>query len=1262
MKNMKKIIALVLVLMMLFTSCDAVTDMLTDSDSDIIHTEHPDHAEGPNDDQTQSDSPEHTHNYVTSVTNPTCTNEGYTKYTCTDCADTYTSDKVAALGHTVVDIDAIAPTCTEAGLSGGEKCSVCDTVITEQTIIPALGHDEEIAESKAPTCTTVGYTEGRRCMACGTVTLEQTTIPATGHTYKAEVTEPDCTNNGYTTYTCSCGDSYVTDEVAAGDHNYKATITPPTCTKAGYTTYTCSCGDSYVADEVAAGDHNYKATVTPPTCTTAGYTTYTCSCGDSYVADEIEANGHSYNAIITAPTCTANGYTTYTCSCGDTYVTNEVATNGHSAVSVPGKAPTCTENGLSDGKKCSVCQEVLLSQTTILATGHSYSSTVTAPTCTNAGYTTYVCSCGNSYVGNNVPASGHVDASPKNYVCDDCGADLCTNHTEEVIPAKSPTCTSTGLTAGKKCSVCQEILLAQTTIPATGHSYNTVVTAPTCTSVGYTTYTCSCGDVYIGNQVSALSHTEVTIPGNAATCSTAGLTEGKKCSACGTITVAQTTIPTIAHTLVTIPGAAATCTSTGLTDGKKCSVCQTVTVAQTTIPATGHNEVTVTGTAATCTSTGLTDGKKCSVCQTVTITQTTIPATGHNEVSVTGKAATCTSTGLTDGKKCSVCGTVTVAQTVIATTSHTEVTVTGTAATCSTTGLTDGKKCSVCGTVTVAQTTIATTAHTEVTVTGTAATCSTTGLTDGKKCSVCGTVTVAQTTIATIAHTEVDVAGKLATCTATGLTDGKKCSVCGTVTVTQTTIAALGHNWQAATTEAPKTCIACGITEGDKLSSDTSYSKLTVSYINVGQGDSILIQVDDCDILIDAGVANQGTTVSNYLKNNGVDDIELMINTHPDADHCGGLTTVLNNFVVEQVWISKDTSKTTAAYKNFIAAVGTEGLTAKQPSVGTVFTYEHLTLTVLYSTYVSGDSNNSSIVVMLEYGSFKFLFTGDVSQDVENQLVSSGKDLSCDVLKVGHHGSKYSSTTAFLNATGAEYGVICVGSNSYGHPTSDALGRLSSAGVTVYRTDQNGNIVFSTNGATLTLPGGGTDTSGSGSGTSSSGSSSSGSGSSSSGSSSSGTTSSSEYFIGNTETKVFHLPTCANLPATSKQNVMYNYYWIINIAGYTPCGRCLSNYSGGSSSGSGSTTTSYIANSSTKVYHLSTCSYLPDAANRVYITSTSGYTPCSRCIGSSSTTYYILNTDSNVYHLPSCSYLPAASKQEKIYSTSGYTPCGHCIK
>ena len=474
-----------------------------------------------------------------------------------------------------------------------------------------------------------------------------------------------------------------------------------------------------------------------------------------------------------------------------------------------------------------------------------------------------------------------------------------------------------------------------------------------------------------------------------------------------------------------------------------------------------------------------------------------------------------------------------------------------------------------------------------------------------------------------------------ATCTEDGYT-AYTCTVCSDY-YEGNQAAALGHTWRDATTEAPKTCIVCLVTEGEKLpSASIGYGEtLYVSYINVGQGDSILIQVGDCDILIDAGTASYGSTVSSYLKNRGVDDIELMINTHPDADHCGGLTTVLNNFVVEEVWISKDTSKNTSAYKNFTAAITSEGLTAKKPNVGTVYTYEYLTLTVLYSA-VGSDSNNSSIVVMLEYGSFKFLFTGDVGSEVESQLVSNGTDLSCDVLKVGHHGSKYSSTAAFLSATGAKYGVICVGSNSYGHPTADALNRLSSAGISVYRTDTNGNVVFSSNGATLTLPGGDSVSGGSGSGSS---------GGSSSGGSSSGD-STATYYIGNTSSKVYHLPTCSNLPSSANQIILYS------TTGYTPCGRCI---------GGSSTTTTYIANKNTKVYHLSTCSYLPGASNRITITNTSGYTPCSHCIGGTSTVSYIANTETKVYHLSTCSYLPAASKQKVIYSTVGYTPCGHCI-
>ena len=418
-------------------------------------------------------------------------------------------------------------------------------------------------------------------------------------------------------------------------------------------------------------------------------------------------------------------------------------------------------------------------------------------------------------------------------------------------------------------------------------------------------------------------------------------------------------------------------------------------------------------------------------------------------------------------------------------------------------------------------------------------------------CSICGDKYVSDE-VSAKGHTKKTIAGTAATCTQSGLTDGVQCSVCNDILTEQTEILAFGHDWKAATTSAPKTCLTCGETEGDKLpstdpvvpddggSGNIAYDTLTVNYIDVGQGDSIFIQVGDCDILIDAGKPNKGQTVVNYLNSKGVDDIELMVNTHPDDDHYGGLTTVLNNFDVEQVWGSSF-AKSTSSYKSFKSAAQSASVWST-PSVGNVFSYEYLTLTVLYAGEGASNSNDSSLVLALQYGNFRFLFTGDISSTIENKLVNSNISLRCDVLKVAHHGSAKSSASAFLQATGAKYGVICVGDNSYGHPTSTALNNLKNTGISVYRTDTDGTVVFSTDGNTLQLPGsGGTVSGGSAS---------------SSGSSSSST----DTFIGNKESKIFHLPTCGNLPAVSKRNYLYDYWFIVNCIGYKPCQVCLKNY------------------------------------------------------------------------------------------------------
>ena len=223
-------------------------------------------------------------------------------------------DESTVSANYVADIaDWFNGTLTFSG-KGAAKITITDYYFcTPTTIIIEIEEHEHVYDNNCDTT----------CDACG----EEREIT---HTYTSAVTAPTCTAGGYTTYTCTCGDSYTDNATAALGHSYNTVVTAPTCTAGGYTTYTCStCGHSYVGNEVDATGHKYSTVINPPTCTKEGYTTYTCSCGDSYIADEVAKLDHTYNAVVTSPTCTEAGYTTYTCSCGDSYVADEVAALGH---------------------------------------------------------------------------------------------------------------------------------------------------------------------------------------------------------------------------------------------------------------------------------------------------------------------------------------------------------------------------------------------------------------------------------------------------------------------------------------------------------------------------------------------------------------------------------------------------------------------------------------------------------------------------------------------------------------------------------------------------------------------------------------------------------------------------------------------------------------------------------------------------------------------------------------------------------------------
>ncbi|MDR1422065.1 MAG: MBL fold metallo-hydrolase [Coriobacteriales bacterium] len=237
---------------------------------------------------------------------------------------------------------------------------------------------------------------------------------------------------------------------------------------------------------------------------------------------------------------------------------------------------------------------------------------------------------------------------------------------------------------------------------------------------------------------------------------------------------------------------------------------------------------------------------------------------------------------------------------------------------------------------------------------------------------------------------------------------------------------------------------------------------MEVSVIDVGQGDSILVMSEGRSLLVDAGDRSSGDEVVAYLREQGVESIDYIVATHGDADHIGGMVEVLETFDVTHDIIAPELAGTTATYQNFAAAVEREpGVGFTTPSVGTSYSLGDATIQIIANGEGEKDTNDSSIVLRVVCGGKSALLPGDIPERVELQLVAANAPLDSDLLKAGHHGSKYSSSTIFLDAVSPDYVVISYGANNrYGHPAPEALERLRETGATLYDTVDDGTVVF----------------------------------------------------------------------------------------------------------------------------------------------------------------------------------------------------------
>ena len=253
---------------------------------------------------------------------------------------------------------------------------------------------------------------------------------------------------------------------------------------------------------------------------------------------------------------------------------------------------------------------------------------------------------------------------------------------------------------------------------------------------------------------------------------------------------------------------------------------------------------------------------------------------------------------------------------------------------------------------------------------------------------------------------------------------------------------------------------------------------LSVYFIDVGQADCILVKDNDEYALIDAGNNEDGMKLVNYFKSLNITDFKYVFGTHAHEDHIGGMDNIIDNFNIENFYMPNAIT-TTKTFEDVLDSLYRKKIKFQTPNVNDDFKLNDATFKVLHIGDNKKDLNDTSVVLRLEYGNTSYLLMGDATSNVEKDLLNNNINLKSDVLKVGHHGSNYSSTIDFLNEVKPEYAIIEVGkNNSYNHPRQETLDKLKDLNAKVYRTDLDGTIVATSDGNSIKIETIKTDTNG----------------------------------------------------------------------------------------------------------------------------------------------------------------------------------------